>query len=160
MNGLDWRSLAGELQVLSLAGALTPLAHPVLEVRMGSTRVVKALRFLTLATILFVFLPVSPAQTTEVSGRYECTQATVHGKTVPCKGAPLFLKSDGRFELRGWEGSYLVSGSWVELSDTLVKSRAKIAPGHKIVFRYYGKHGLVEMIYERRLAELGKTSLS
>jgi hypothetical protein len=160
MNGLDWRSLAGELQVLSLAGALTPLAHPVLEVRMGSTRVVKALRFLIPAAILFVFMPVSPAQTTEVSGRYECTQATVHGKTVPCKGAPLFLKSDGRFELRGWEGSYLVSGSWVELSDTLVKSRAKIAPGHKIVFRYYGKHGLVEMIYERRLAELGKTSLS
>jgi len=152
--------LAGELQVLSLAGALTPLAHPVLEVRMGSARVLNALRFLFLAAILFVFIPASPAQTTEVSGRYECTQATVHGKTVPCKGAPLFLKSDGRFELRGWEGSYLVSGSWVELSDSLVKSRAKIAPGHKIVFKYYGKHGLVEMIYERRLAELGNTSLS
>ncbi len=127
---------------------------------MGSARVLKASRFLILAAILFVLIPVSPAQTTEVSGRYECTQATVHGKTVPCKGAPLFLKSDGRFELRGWEGSYLVSGSWVELSDSLVKSRAKIAPGHKIVFKYYGKHGLVEMIYERRLAELGNTSLS
>jgi hypothetical protein len=79
---------------------------------------------------------------------------------VPCNGAPLLLKSDGKFELRGWEGSYLVNGSWVELSDSSVKSRAKIAPGHKIVFHYYGKHGFVEMIYERRLAELGNTSLS
>jgi len=52
------------------------------------------------------------------------------------------------FELRGWEGSYLVNGSGVELSDSLIKTRAKIKPGHKIVLRYYGKHGLVEMTYE------------
>src|SRR6202521_4425418 len=50
-------------------------------------------------------------------------------------------------------------GEWVELSDSLVKTRAKIKPGHKIVLRYYGKHGLVEMTYERRVAEMGKTSL-
>jgi hypothetical protein len=31
--------------------------------------------------------------------------------------------------------------------------------GHKIVFRYRGKHGWCEMVYERRVAELGKTSL-
>jgi len=37
---------------------------------------------------------------------------------------------------------------------------AKIEPGHKIVLRYYGKHGLVEMTYERRVAEMGKTALS
>jgi hypothetical protein len=129
---------------------------------MGSAWVIllTASRSLTIAAILFAILPASQAQTTEVSGRYECTQAKVHGKTVPCNGAPLLLKSDGKFELRGWEGNYLVSGAWVELSDSSVKSRAKIAPGHKIVFHYYGKHGFVEMIYERRLAELGKTSLS
>ncbi|MFI5057852.1 MAG: hypothetical protein ACHQLQ_06685 [Candidatus Acidiferrales bacterium] len=128
---------------------------------MGSAWVVlKALRSLSIAAILLALIPVSQAQTTEVSGRYECTQAKVRGKMVPCNGAPLLLKSDGKFELRGWEGSYLVNGSWVELSDSSVKSRAKIAPGHKIVFRYYGKHGFVEMIYERRLAELGNTSLS
>jgi hypothetical protein len=129
---------------------------------MGSAWVVllKVSRFLSIATILFAMLPAGRAQTSEVSGRYECTQAKVHGKTVPCNGAPLLLKSDGRFELRGWEGSYLVNGSWVELSNSSVKSRVKIVPGHKIVFRYYGKHGFVEMIYERRLAELGKTSLS
>jgi hypothetical protein len=128
---------------------------------MGSALVVlKTLRSLSIAAILLALIPVSQAQTKEVSGRYECTQAKVGGKMVPCNGAPLLLKSDGKFELRGWEGSYLVNGSWVELSDSSVKSRAKIAPGHKIVFRYYGKHGLVEMIYERRLAELGNTSLS
>jgi len=162
MNELEARALASELQIVSLAGALTPRAKPVLEVQMGSAWVIllKASRFLTIAAIFIAMLPASRAQTTEVSGRYECTQAEVHGKTVPCNGAPLLLKSDGKFELRGWEGSYLVSGSWVELSDSSVKSRAKIAPGHKIVFRYYGKHGFVEMIYERRLAELGKTSLS
>jgi hypothetical protein len=128
---------------------------------MGSARVIlKAVRSLSIAAILLALLPVSRAQVTEVSGRYECTQAKVRGKMVACNGAPLLLKSDGKFELRGWEGSYLVDGSWVELSDSSVKSRAKIAPGHKIVFRYYGKHGFVEMIYERRLAELGNTSLS
>jgi hypothetical protein len=112
---------------------------------------------------LFVFflLPVGGvAQTIDVSGRYECAQAKVRGKIVRCTAAPLTLKNDGKFELRGWEGSYMVNGQWVELSDSSVRSRAKIEPGHKIVFRYYGKHGWCEMIYERRLAELGKTSLS
>ncbi len=54
----------------------------------------------------------------------------------------------------------MVNGEWVELSDSLIKTRAKIEPGHKIVLRYYGKHGLVEMTYERRVAEMGKTALS
>jgi len=84
----------------------------------------------------------------------------MHGKEIPCKSAPLILKTDGHFELRGWEGSYLVNGEWVELSDSLIRARAKIEPGHKIVLRYIGKHGLVEMTFERRVAELGKTALS
>jgi hypothetical protein len=100
------------------------------------------------------------AQSLDVSGRYRCAQAKVRGKVIPCTAAPLTLKNDGKFELRGWEGSYLVNGEWVELSDSSVRSRAKIEPGHKIVFRYRGKHGWCEMTYERRLAELGKTSLS
>jgi hypothetical protein len=106
-----------------------------------------------------VLLPSSRAQTVNVSGRYQCASAKVQGKTVPCSAAPLILKNDGHFELRGWEGNYLVTGEWVELSDSVVRSRAKIEPGHKIVFRYRGKHGWCEMVYERRVAELGKTSL-
>jgi len=112
-----------------------------------------------LAGASFVLLPSSRAQTVNVSGRYQCASAKVQGKTVPCSAAPLILKDDGRFELRGWEGNYLVTGEWVELSDSIVRSRAKIEPGHKIVFRYRGKHGWCEMVYERRVAELGKTSL-
>src|SRR5882724_4680922 len=100
------------------------------------------------------------AQTVNLSGRYQCSEAKVQGKVVPCTSAPLTLKKDGRFELRGWEGSYLVNGEWVELSDSLIKAKARIEPGHKIVLRYYGKHGLVEMTYVRRVAELGKTALS
>lgn len=99
------------------------------------------------------------AQTVNLSGRYQCSEAKVRGKVIPCISAPLTLKKDGRFELRGWEGSYLVNGEWVELTDSMIKTRAKIEPGHKIVIRYYGKHGLVEMTYERRVAELGKTAL-
>ncbi len=118
------------------------------------------LRFLPLAAALFPLNPTSQAQTINVSGRYECTQAKVKGKVMACNTAPLILKNDGHFELRGWEGSYLVSGGWVELSDSLIKTRARIEPGHKIVLRYYGKHGLVEMTYERRVVELGKTALS
>lgn len=115
-----------------------------------------------IATVAFVFFltPQGKAQSVDVSGRYQCAEAKVHGKVIPCKAAPLILKNDGRFELRGWEGSYLVNGEWVELSDSLIKTRAKIEPGHKIVLRYYGKHGFVEMTYERRVAEMGKTALS
>ena len=112
-------------------------------------------------SIVCFLLPVAgAAQTIDVSGRYQCAQAKVRGKVVPCTAAPLTLKNDGKFELRGWEGSYLVNGQWVELSDSSVRSRARIEPGHKIVFRYRGKHGWCEMVYERRMAELGKTSLS
>jgi hypothetical protein len=111
--------------------------------------------------IVFALLaiPSTHAQVMTVSGRYQCSEARVAGKTVACSSAPLTLKTDGRFELRGWEGNYLVDGEWVELSDSQVRSRAKLEPGHKIVFRYRGKHGWCEMIYERRIAELGKTSL-
>jgi hypothetical protein len=112
-----------------------------------------------LGALSVICLPSSHAQTVNVSGRYQCASAKVQGKTVPCSAAPLILKNDGHFELRGWEGNYLVTGEWVELSDSVVRSRAKIEPGHKIVFRYRGKHGWCEMVYERRVAELGKTSL-
>jgi hypothetical protein len=127
---------------------------------MARVRITRSLRrLLPLAAILFALTPASPAQTTDVSGRYQCTQAKVHGKIIPCNAAPLILKNDGHFELHGWEGNYMVSGQWVELSDSLIKTRAKIAPGHKILLHYHGKHGLVEVIYERRVAELGKTEL-
>jgi hypothetical protein len=96
---------------------------------------------------------------TDVTGEYECTEARVAGKTVPCQVAQLSLKSDGRFELQGREGQYLVTGGWVELTGTLLRSRAKIEAGHRIVFRFYNKRGLCEMIYERRVAELGKNKL-
>jgi hypothetical protein len=102
----------------------------------------------------------SSAQTVDVSGRYACSAAKLRGKVIKCSAAPLTLKHDGRFELRGWEGTYMVTGSWVEMSDSLVRARAKIEPGHKITLRYYGKRGLVEMTFERRVAELGKINLS
>jgi hypothetical protein len=99
------------------------------------------------------------AQSHQVAGEYVCTEARVAGKTVPCRAAPLNLKSDGKFELQGREGDYLVNGNWVELTGTVIKSRAKIEAGNKIVFRFYNHKGLCEMIYERRVAELGKTQL-
>ncbi len=116
---------------------------------------------LTVAILaLTFFAATTPAQSVDVSGRYECSAAKLAGKKIRCTAAPLTLKHDGRFELRGWEGTYLVTGEWVEMSDAMIKARAKIEPGHKIVLRYYGKHGLVEMTFERRVAEMGKTYLS
>ncbi|HEY4906481.1 MAG TPA: hypothetical protein VIH74_03460 [Candidatus Acidoferrum sp.] len=116
-------------------------------------------RFTPLLALALFAMPAAQAQVMTISGRYQCAEAHVAGKTVPCSSAPLTLKTDGKFELRGWEGDYLVDGEWVELTDSVVRSRAKIEPGHKIVFRYRGKHGWCEMVYERRVAELGKTSL-
>jgi hypothetical protein len=123
--------------------------------------------FTTRASLLSVaifaaicFAPSASAQSVNVAGRYECSKARVAGKTARCSAASLTLKADGRFELRGWEGTYLVTDGYVEMSDSLVKARAKIEPHHKIVLRYYGKRGLVEMTFERRVAELGSTWLS
>jgi hypothetical protein len=131
------------------------------ETPMGFVQVgVTLARCIATAALVLFLLPRSNAQTVDLSGRYQCAQAKVQGKVIPCKAAPLILKNDGHFELRGWEGSYMVNGQWVELSDSLIKTRARIEPGHKIVLRYYGKHGLVEMTYERRVAEMGKTALS
>ena len=96
----------------------------------------------------------------DVAGQYVCTEAHVGGKTVTCTAAPLSLKSDGKFELQGREGEYFVNGHWVELNGAVLKSRAKIEAGHKIVFRFHNKKGACEMIFERRVAELGKTNLS
>ena len=99
------------------------------------------------------------AQSDDVAGQYVCSEARVAGKPVPCTAPPLSLKSDGKFELQGREGSYLVSGNWVELNGTVLKSRAKREAGHKIVFRFSNGKGACEMIYERRVAEMGKTKL-
>ena len=154
--------VAGKLHPYLRPGTRRPQPSDLgVEIPMGPVRVASRLqRALPLATFLLVLIPPASAQTTDVSGRYQCTQAKIKGKVIACTAAPLILKTDGHFELRGWEGSYLVNGQWVELSDSLVKTRAKIEPGHKIVLRYYGKHGFVEMTYERRVVELGKTALS
>jgi len=157
-----WGGLAGELHLYFRSGSAVPQPSDLdVEIFMGSVRVARGLlRFLPLAALFLVLTPVSPAQGQNVSGRYQCVQAKMKGKVIACNAAPLILKTDGKFELRGWEGSYLVNGQWVELSDSLIKTRAKIEPGHKIVLRYHGKHGFVEMTYERRVVELGKTALS
>ncbi|HUL33588.1 MAG TPA: hypothetical protein VL128_06870 [Candidatus Eisenbacteria bacterium] len=126
-----------------------------------SRRLSKALPLLVLAGMAFLaFAPASPAQGDEVAGEYVCTEAHVAGRVLHCTAPPLSLKDDGKFELQGREGEYLVSGHWVELNGTILKSRAKIEAGHKIVFRFTNKKGPCEMIYERRRVELGKTKLS
>jgi hypothetical protein len=119
----------------------------------------KAVRIAAVGICAVVCAGKAQAQKKEVAGEYACTEAHVAGRTVPCKAAPLNLKTDGKFALQGREGEYLVNGNWVELNGTVLKSRAKIETGHKIVFRFYNKKGLCEMIYERRVVELGKTKL-
>src|ERR1700740_2267964 len=109
--------------------------------------------------LLLVCAPNGRAQSDDVAGQYACSEAHVAGKPVPCTAPPLSLKSDGKFELQGREGDYLVSGNWVELNGTVLKSRAKREAGHKIVFRFTNNKGVCEMIYERRVAEMGKTKL-
>jgi len=120
----------------------------------------KAVRVLVIGVCAVAWCGTAEAQKKEVAGEYACAEARVAGKSVPCKAAPLNLKTDGKFELQGREGDYLVNGTWVELNGAVLKSRAKIEGGHKIVFRFYNKKGLCEMIYERRVVELGKINLS
>ena len=119
----------------------------------------KCLMVAVAALLVLACSPKSRAQSDDVAGQYVCSEARVAGKSVPCTAPPLSLKSDGKFELQGREGSYLVSGNWVELNGTVLKSRAKREAGHKIVFRFTNSKGACEMIYERRVAEMGKTKL-
>jgi hypothetical protein len=123
------------------------------------TVVRRAMRLAVLGLCLAAWVQSVNAETPKVAGEYVCAEAHVAGKTVPCKAAPLNLKTDGKFELQGREGEYLVNGNWVELNGAVLKSRAKIESGHRIVFRFYNKKGLCEMIYERRVVELGTTKL-
>ena len=125
----------------------------------GSSVARVALMLLATGSCFAVLAAKAPAQSTEVAGEYVCAEAHVAGKIVPCTAAPLNLKSDGKFEVQGREGEYLVSGNSLELKGAVLKSRAKIEAGHKIVFRFYNKRGKCELIYERRVAELGSTQL-
>ena len=118
------------------------------------------LRWVLTGACLMLLTAGAAAREKQVAGQYACVEARVAGKSVPCKAATLSLKTDGKFELQGREGEYLVSGNWVELDGKVLKSRAKIEDGHRIVFRFYNKKGLCEMIYERRIVDLGKTHLS
>ena len=90
------------------------------------------------AGLSLVLLPSSHSQTLNVSGRYQCATAKVQGKSVPCSAAPLILKGDGHFELRGWEGNYLVSGEWVELSDSVVRSAPRSNQAIRLCFGIAG----------------------
>jgi len=115
---------------------------------------------LTAAVVLCAAASTCRAQSGGIAGKYECAHVKVHGTVKACSSAQLTLKNDGRFELRGWEGEYVVSGQYVELSDKSVKSKAKLEPGYKLVFRYHGKDGIVEVTYERRLSAPGGEALS
>lgn len=119
----------------------------------------KCLMVVGVGLVALACAPNGRAQSDDVAGQYVCSEAHVAGKPVPCTAAPLSLKSDGKFELQGREGDYLVTGNWVELNSTVLKSRAKRVAGHKIVFRFTNSKGACEMIYERRVAEMGKTKL-
>ena len=112
-----------------------------------------------LGVSVFLLAPCSRAQT-QLSGRYQCVGAKVRGKTVPCKSRPLILTEDGRYEIHGREGSYMVIGEWLVLADRKESPRAKIAPGHRILFQFPCGKGLCEMTFQRRTAALGKTFLS
>ena len=79
---------------------------------------------------------------------------------MPCKLAPLDLRTDGSFELKGWEGRYLVTGEWLVLSDEVKRTKAKLAPGYRIVFRYQYRRAACVVTFQRKSAELGKTALS
>ena len=119
-----------------------------------------AIPWLAAGACLLLLTTNTAARDKRVAGEYVCVEARVAGRSVPCKAAPLSLKTDGKFELQGREGEYLVSGTWVELNGRVLKSRAKIEEGHRIVFRFRNKKGLCEMIYERRVVDLGKTQLT
>lgn len=117
-------------------------------------------RLSMLAFFLLLWAGIALGQDIEIAGEYACVEAHVAGKTVVCTAAPLNLTGDGKFELQGREGEYLVKGTWVVLKGTALKSRARIEPGHRIVFRFYNKRGLCEIVFERRVVELGNTNLS
>jgi hypothetical protein len=114
----------------------------------------------TLLILVFAAAPKAEAQTARLAGRYQCVEMRWNGKTMPCKLTPLDLKTDGSFELRGREGRYMVTGEWLVLSDEVKRTKAKLAPGYRIVFRYRYRSAACVVTFQRKFAELGKTALS
>jgi len=67
------------------------------EISMGYARMgLIRPRCLATAAFLLLLLPKTQAQTVDVSGRYQCAEAKVRGKVIPCKAAPLILKPEFR----------------------------------------------------------------
>ena len=97
------------------------LAFPKLSVR--------TLLIATAGLFLLAVAPSSRAQAGGIAGKYECARVKVHGKLKPCASAQLTLKNDGRFELRGWEGEYVVSGDAGRLVHTGLVSVQLQPPG-------------------------------
>src|SRR5271155_1355904 len=60
----------------------------------------EAARLAAVGLCLLLWAGKAAGQSGELAGEYVCAEAHVAGKTVPCKAAPLSLKSDGRFELQ------------------------------------------------------------
>ena len=69
---------------------------------------IKVLMFTGMGFLILAGAPKSRAQSDDVAGQYVCSEARVAGKAVTCTAPPLSLKSDGKFELQGREGEYLV----------------------------------------------------
>lgn len=114
---------------------------------------------LVLIGLSLVASPSSRAQSV-VAGRYVCSEAKIAGKSVTCTSPPLVLNSDGSYQLRGLEGHYSVRGQWLVLSRTKIPSRGELQTGHRIIFRYRDHGKLCEIVFERRRADLGDSSLS
>src|SRR5260370_9282848 len=89
------------------------------EIPMGYSQVgLSVARCIATAALVLFLTTQSNGQTVDISGRYQGAEAKVPGKVIPCKAAPLILKNDGRFERRGWGGSYLGDVERVALSDS------------------------------------------
>ena len=56
---------------------------------MGLSPALKVFYIIAFSTVCFLLVPVSVAQSMDVSGRYQCAEAKVRGKVVPCTAAPL-----------------------------------------------------------------------
>ena len=86
----------------------------------------------------------------QIAGTYRCTHFEVGKRSGRCISPPLTLWPDGTYRIWGEEGTYLVRGRWLVLSQAKKRGRGRVLHNGDIVFQYTLQGQKHKVIFERR----------
>ena len=106
----------------------------------------------TLAVV--AFLNLSPARPQNkpphpLAGTYRCDSIRVEGMKKRCTSPPLVLNSDGSYQLWNEQGTFMVLGKYVVLSESRKRGPGLLKKGREIIFEYYHQNRKFTVNFKR-----------